>query len=476
LSKTVLAIDIGSTKVCAIIAQIDDNGNDIQITGSGKAKSQGVRRGSITNIELASKSIKSAIADAKRMSGTDIKSAVVSISGSYTKSLNSSGIVNIPHKEISIKEINRVMHTALYNANIPNDYEVLHALPYNFKVDEQDYIEDPLGMNATRLEVETHIITTQKSNLHNLKKAVKAAGVEVENVILSGYASAIATLNDDEKELGVAVVDMGGSTCNIVVRSGNSIKYDDYLGVGSNHITSDLSMALHTPLNIAEKVKMNYGSLNVPSNDLIELPIIGDENSTHEVSLEVVHNVIYARVEETLMIVAQSIEKSKLKEHLGAGIVLTGGFSNMDGLRDLAVAIFDNMPVRIGLPNELGGLFSDVRGTEYSAAIGLIKYIANSYSSYEIDVNKQMRYHGEAPLHENGYEPSLEEAFMEDPIPTMSQEVEEPIQNSRLSKGISKLARLPKININRSAEKKAEPKKDENSVVSKFWNWATQLF
>jgi cell division protein FtsA len=477
LGKTVLAIDIGSTKVCAVIAEVGDHGNDIHITGSGKAKSQGVRRGSITNIELASKSIKSAIADAKRMSGTDIKSAVVSISGSYTKSLNSSGIVNIPHKEISIKEINRVMHTALYNANIPNEYEVLHALPYNFKVDEQDYIEDPLGMNATRLEVETHIITTQKSNLHNLKKAVKAAGVEVENVILSGYASAIATLNDDEKELGVAVIDMGGSTCNIVVRSGNSIKYNDFLGVGSNHITSDLSMALHTPLNIAEKVKMNYGSLNAPSNDLIELPVIGDENSTHEVSLEVVHNVIYARVEETLMIVAQSIEKSRLKDHLGAGIVLTGGFSNMEGLRDLAVAIFDNMPVRIGQPNELGGLFSDVRGPEFSAAIGLIKYAANSYSSYEIDVNKQMRYRGETPSEENAFGSSLEEAMMEEPIPTMESQYEEPEKSSNLSGGLSKFAKLPKMNSNtKVAEKKLEPKKDENSVVSKFWNWATQLF
>jgi cell division protein FtsA len=236
-------------------------------------------------------------------------------------------------------------------------------------------------------------------------------------------------------------------------------------------------MALHTPLNIAEKVKMNYGSLNAPSNDLIELPVIGDENSTHEVSLEVVHNVIYARVEETLMIVAQSIEKSRLKDHLGAGIVLTGGFSNMEGLRDLAVAIFDNMPVRIGQPNELGGLFSDVRGPEFSAAIGLIKYAANSYSSYEIDVNKQMRYHGETPSEENAFGSSLEEAMMEEPIPTMESQYEKPEKSSNLSGGLSKFAKLPKMNSNtKVAEKKLEPKKDENSVVSKFWNWATQLF
>ena len=458
MNKTVLAIDIGSTKISAIIADIQDNGN-IQITGSGKAKAQGLKKGSITNIELASKSIRNALADAKRVAGIDIKSAIVSISGAYTKSLNSSGIVNIPHKEISVKEINRVMHTSLYNANIPNEYEVLHALPHNFKVDEQDFIEDPLGMNASRLEVETHIITTQKSNLHNLKKAVKAAGVEVENVILSGYASAIAVLNEDEKELGVAVVDMGGNTCNIVIHSGNSIRYNDFLGVGSNHITNDLSMALHTPLNVAEKVKMNYGSLNAPSNDLIELPIIGDENNTHEVSLEVVHNVIYARVEETLMIIAQSLEKSGLKEHLGAGVVLTGGFSNMDGLRDLAVAIFDNMPVRLAQPAEMDGLFDDVRGPQFSAAIGLIKYAADNYSPYEIDVNKRMRHHGESPIQDSMVDFNSDDVMEEDSIPVAPEKEIKP-----------KLAKLSKL----SDEK--EKKRDEATAVSKFWNWATQLF
>jgi len=244
LERTVLAIDIGSTKICAIISTIDDDGK-IQILGAGISKAQGLKKGSITNIELASKSIKNALNDAKRVAGTEFTKAIVSISGAYTKSLNSSGIVNIPNKEVGLKEINRVMQTSLYNANIPNEYEVLHTLPYNFKVDDQDFIEDPLGMNAARLEVETHIITTQKSNLNNLRKAVKAAGVDVENIVLSGYASAIATLNSDEKELGAAVVDMGGSTCNIVIHSGNSVRYNDFLGVGSNHITNDLSMALH---------------------------------------------------------------------------------------------------------------------------------------------------------------------------------------------------------------------------------------
>jgi len=454
LSRTVLAIDIGSTKICAIIAEIDNN-NEISITGAGTTKAQGLKKGSITNIELASRSIKTAVEDAKRVSGSTIHTAIVSISGAYTKSLNSNGIVNIQSKEISLDEIKRVMHTSLYNANIPNEYEVLHALPFNFKVDDQDYIEDPLGMNASRLEVEAHVITTQKSNLNNLKKAVRGAGVEVENVVLNSYASAIATLNEDERELGAAVIDMGGNTSNIAIYSGNSIRYNEFLGVGSNHITSDLSMALHTPLNVADKVKLTYGSLLTPSNDLIELPIIGDENSTHEVSLEVVHNVIFARVEETLMILAQFIENSGLKEQIGAGIVLTGGFSKMDGIRDLAVATFGSVPVRLAKPIEMNGLFDSLRGPEYSSAVGLIMYSAYPYTPYEIDVNKRVRHTNEEPTAHNSID------FTNEPFIPVAPSEEQTVSDK------DKM-----INLKAVKDKKS----DEAGSFSKFWNWATQLF
>ncbi len=453
MSKTILAIDIGSTKICAITAEIDNN-NDISITGAGITKAQGLKKGSIINIELASRSIKTAVEDAKRVSGSPIATAIVSISGAYTKSVNSSGIVNIQSKEISLEEIKRVMHTSLYNANIPNEYEVLHALPFNFKVDDQDYIEDPLGMNASRLEVETHIITTQKSNLNNLRKAVKGAGIEVENIVLNSYASAIATLNEDEKELGAAVIDMGGNTSNIAIYSGNSIRYNEYLGVGSNHVTNDLSMALHTPLNIADTVKLTYGSLLTPSNDLIELPIIGDEETTHEVSLEVVHNVIFARVEETLMILAQFIENSGLKDQIGAGIVLTGGFSKMEGIRDLAIATFGSIPVGLAKPMEMNGLFDSLRGPEFSSAIGLIIYSANAYTRYEIDVNKRVRHTNEVPREQSSvnFSNTLD-------IPVVASE--EP-----------KKAKMMNLVVEDAKEKKS----DEASSFSKFWNWATQLF
>lgn len=398
MSDTILAIDIGSTKICAIIAEIKDS--EVTIQGHGITKSQGVKKGAITNIELASKSIKKAINDAKRIAGSNITSATVSISNAYAKSLNSTGIVNIPHKDISIKEINRVMQTALYNANVPTEYDVIHVLPYNFRVDDQDFIEDPFGMNASRMEVDVNIIMTQKSNLSNLKKAVRSAGVEIDGIVLSGYASAIATMDEDEKELGVAVIDLGGQTSNLVIHTGNSIRYNDFLGVGSNHITNDLSMALHTPLQIAENVKVRHGNLVESSSEIIELPIIGDEETRNGVSLEVVHSVIFSRVEEALMILSKSLEKSALKEQIGAGIILTGGMTKLKGIRELAQAIFTGMPVRVGYPDKVNGLFDELKDPAFSTVVGLLLYKAGGHTQYEIDFQQELL-HSKAMFEDN---------------------------------------------------------------------------
>ena len=391
----ILSVDIGSTKVCAIIAE--KGGDSVKILGAGISKSQGIKKGIITNIELASKSIKHAINDAKRVAGTHYDRVVVSISGAYTKSVDSYGVVNVPNKEIGIKEINRVLQMADHNANIPNEYEKLHVLPYNFKVDEHPNIDDPLGMNGSRLEVQVHIITVLKSSLNNLKKAVKSASIEIDNIVLNGYASSIAVINEDEKELGVAVVDLGGSTSNITIHLGNSIRYNDFLAVGSNNITNDLSMALHTPIGAAERVKIDYGSLKSDSNDIIELPSIGDDTSSNDVSLEIVTNVIYARVEETLMIIAKSIENSGFRDQLGAGIVLTGGLTKLDGIRELAQAIFNNMPVRLAKPNEhsIEGMFDTLKGPEFSTSIGLLLYGTGSFTPYEMDSQHKLRYKDE---------------------------------------------------------------------------------
>ena len=455
MSRPLLAIDIGSSKVSVVIAEQKDD--SINIIGSGVAKSQGVRKGTITNIELTSRSIRQALSDAKRVAGTTATKAIISISGAYTRSINSSGIVNIPQQEIGTKEINRVMQTALYNANIPNEYEVLHVLPYNFKVDDQEFIEDPFGMNASRLEVDTHIITTQKSNLSNLKKAVKSAGIEIENVVLAGYASAISILNDDEKELGICAIDMGASTCDMIVHSGNSVRFNTFLAVGSNHITNDLSMALHTPLNIAEKIKIDYGSLKTPSNDLIEIPIIGDENEKHEISLEIVYNVIQARVQETLMILAKELEKSNLKEQIGAGIVLTGGMTKLDGIRELAIAIFDNMPVRIAKARPVEGDFGPLNDPVFATVMGLLEYAAGGYTQYEIDSNRKMIHKKESIVSSNGDLTNISLA---------SNDMEET---------------PPKLDDGEIKQKLAEITQEENKEtlgqkIKKMWHWMTQIF
>jgi cell division protein FtsA len=457
LSDTVLAIDIGSTKICAIIAEI--GGDKVQILGHGIAKSQGIKKGAITNIELASKSIKKAINDAKRIAGSNITSATVSISNAYAKSLNSTGIVNIPHKDISIKEINRVMQTALYNANVPNEYEVIHVLPYNFRVDDQDFIEDPFGMNASRMEVDVNIIMTQKSNLSNLKKAVRSAGVEIDGIVLSGYASAIAVMDEDEKELGVAVIDLGGQTSNLVIHVGNSIRYNDFLGVGSNHITNDLSMALHTPLQVAENVKIRYGNLIETSNEVIELPIIGDEENRNGVSLEIVHSVIFARVEEALMILAKSLEKSALKEQIGAGIILTGGMTKLKGIRELAQSIFPAMPVRIGKPKEVEGLFEELKDPAFSTVVGLLLYRAGKHTQYEINFNNEM-------LHsKSAHTDNLDDLKLENSEQPASVETER-IENREEEEEGSTIVfdDLP------------DPNAEKSSPIKKFTNWAKQLF
>lgn len=454
MNTTFLGIDIGSTQICAVIAEKDDVG--MKVLGAGVAKSHELKKGVITNIEQASKSIKSAIADAKRVAGTQYEKTIISISGAYTKSVDSNGVVNIPNHDIGIREINRAMQMADHNANIPNEYEKLHVLPYNFKVDEQEFIEDPLGMNGSRLEVQVHIITAQKSSLSNLRKAVKSAGVEIDNIVLAGYASAIATINADEKELGVAVIDMGGATCNMVIHSGNSIRYNDFLGVGSSNITNDLSMALHTPLPAAEKVKINYGSLHVSSSDLIELPVLGDEHVTHEVSLDIISNVIYARTEETLMILAKALEDSGYKDQIGAGVVLTGGMTKLEGIRELATAIFDNMPIRLAKPKEMEGLFETLRDPGYSTAIGLIMYGGGAFTPYEIDSNKKMRYKDEA-IEASRNTINLQPNDDEDIKLEKAEELESPKD---------KLARITDLNRQSKGE----------SALVKFWHRLTQLF
>ena len=484
LSKTVLAIDIGSTKIAAVIAEIGED-NSITVTGHGVAKSQGVKKGVITNIELAAKSIKKALGDARRIAGNNISVATVSISNAYARSINSTGVVNIPHKDISIKEIKRVMDTALYNANIPNEFEVIHVLPYKFKVDEQDFIEDPYGMNASRMEVDVNIVMTQKSALSNLKKAVRSAGLEIEGIVLNSYASALAVMGEDERELGVCVIDMGGQTSSLIVHVGNSIRYNDFLAVGSNHITNDLSMALHTPLSIAESVKIRHGNLLESSSESVELPIIGDEEKRNTISLEIVHNVILARVEEALIILSKSLDKSALREQVGAGVVLTGGLTKLKGIRELAQAIFHGMPVRIGLPRELGGMYDELKDPAFSTVVGLLLYQAGEHTPYEVDYSKRLLHHKEEYRHDvtdigdlhaeserrSGQTVHLSSSKKKEESPEFDLGLPEPSGKQKSRKKSSKFLEGEEESLLPSTFKKSD-----GNPFKKIVNWAKQLF
>jgi cell division protein FtsA len=383
--KTILGIDIGSSKTVALIADIAD---EATITGVGITKSKGIKKGIITNIDQAATSIKQAVNDAKRIAGVNVNQAIVSISTAYTKSTKSHGIVNIPTNEITISEINRAIQTALHNATIPHEYEIIQALPYNFKVDDVSDIEDPEGMSGSRLEVSVHIIMAQKSGIENTKKMLKIAGLNIDNIVLSSFASAIATLNEDEEQQGIALVDIGATTSDLIIFKENSVRYTDFIGIGSYHITNDLAMALHTPIKEAELIKLNIDKYS--DEEIIEIPLIGDENNTKTANISLIKEVMSARINETLIILNDLVEKSRLKSQL-TGIVLTGGFANLANLREIAIPIFGNMSVRIAKPKEINGLFDNLKAPEFSTSIGLVIYVLGNHSSYEIDSNRKFR-------------------------------------------------------------------------------------
>jgi cell division protein FtsA len=397
LSKNLLAIDIGSTKISVIIAETK-NDDFPHIIGTGVEKSLGLKKGTIVSIEDASKSIKKAIETAKRSAGISAESAVVSLSGAYAKGMSSIGVVNVPDGEIGIKEIQRAIETSIYRAAVPSEYEVVHALPYMFKVDEQDFIEDPLGMNGARLEASVYIIMAHKSALNNLRRAIENAGVSVDNFVLSGYASSLSVLNSDDKQMGVAVIDMGGTICDLVVHTRNAINYINFLNVGSENITKDISIALGTTLTAAESTKVKYGSLSKNEMDMqqsVELPILSDEGSSKDISVDIINKIIYARVEETLTMLNELLQKSNSKDGLGAGVVLTGGMTNLEGIRELASEVFKNLPVRISQPLCNDDLYESIKEPSFSTAVGLIFYANGKHTKYEIDSNQKLKYKSE---------------------------------------------------------------------------------
>lgn len=456
MNRVILGIDIGSSEICAIVAEVKDDGSPY-IIGTGIHKADGIKKGSVTNIELASRAIRSAVNDAARVSGEKVDKAIISLSGAYTKSIRESAVVNVPNSEIGLKEINRVMQTAIYNAVIPEDHVLIHALPYEFRLDDQNFAEDPMGMSASRLEAFVHIVTAKKTALENLKRAVRESGVEIENIVLSAYASSIAVLSNEEKELGVACIDMGGQTCDLMIYNGYSMRYSDFLSVGSHNITIDLATALNAHPSTAEQIKTEYGKLILTDEDKeksIKVPVMAGENATTNVSLEIVHAVISARVEETLQLLAKSIEQSGLKDKIGAGITLTGGMANLDGMQEFASSIFFRKPVRISKPMSVGGLFDGLKGTQSATAVGLILHGAGQHTNYEMDFDKKILYKRSSVVESNDVG-SI----------GLSQDASQDLSGLKITQNTGDLSGIQTTEKDR-----------HDNVFMRFYKWVSQLF
>jgi len=399
--------------VCAVIAKKSDQG-EITICGIGRTKTLGIKKGAITNIEQAAHSIKDAVNEAQRLANARYNTCVVSISSSYTTGVKSKGMIVLNGSEISISEIAKVVKIAeesVTENEIPSTHTKLHVLPYNFKLDAQDNIEDPLGMTGNRLEVDTYVITVPENSIKNLKKAVELADVRIDNIVVGGYASSISTLNDDEKELGVALIDMGGATCESVIHLGNSLLYNSVYPIASSAITGDLSKGLHTPLPDAENIKINFASLTDGERENIEVSVLGEDRK-ETISVDLVIDIVWARVKEILMDLAAQIQNSDYRAKLGAGIVLTGGMAKLSQIREIAGSIF-NVPVRIAKPKivEFKGLYEVSDDPQNSCVLGLCLYGAGHFTPYELDSNGEFRYKGEPKKQNSNYEQILDDAI-----------------------------------------------------------------
>lgn len=393
MNKTLLAIDIGSSNITAVIAR-NNLDYKINILGTGSSKSSGINKGVISNIELASKCIKDAVLIAKKNTSEQVDSTVVSISGTYTKGIRSSGSVNVPNGLITENEINQVLQMALYNATIIPEYEVVHVVPIFFKIDDSADVENPLNMNGSRLEASVYVVTAKKTALTNIQSALKIAGISVNNFVLDGYAAAISVLDEQQKKFGATVINIGATTTEFVCYKGSSVIYNGFIPVGSNHITNDLSVMLHTPPIAAEKIKTEYGDLlkttEELSNKKIRTPRIGDEKNSSEVSLEYVQTIIHARVEEVLSLVKSDLKKSGIHENLGAGIVITGGMAKLNGITELAALAFDGLPVKVSNPVNIKNGYLSFEDSRMATIVGILLYSLEPNRNFELDSNKNL--------------------------------------------------------------------------------------
>jgi len=372
-NNMIVGLDIGTSKVVAIVGEIAPDGT-LNIVGIGRHRSRGLKKGTVVNIESTVQSIQRAVEEAELMAGCRIHSVYAGIAGSHIRSMNSHGIVAIRDKEVYPADIERVIDAAQAVA-IPADQKILHILPQEYIIDSQEGVKEPLGMSGVRLEAKVHLVTCATNAYQNIEKCIRRCGLETDEIILEQLASSYSVLTDDEKELGVCMVDIGGGTTDIAIFTEGAIRHTGVIPIAGDQVTNDIAMALRTPTENAEELKIKYAcalSQLASPDEMIKVPGVGDRQP-RELSRQALADVVEPRYDELFHLIQAEIRHSGYADLLAAGMVLTGGTSKMEGVVELAEEIF-HMPVRIGMPTEVTGLTDIVRNPTYATGVGLLLY------------------------------------------------------------------------------------------------------
>ncbi len=371
--RMIVGLDIGTSKVVAIVGEIGPEG-DIEVVGIGSNPSRGMKKGVVVNIESTVQSIQRAVEEAELMAGCQIHSVYVGIAGSHIRSLNSHGIVAIKDREVYSPDLERVIDAAQAVA-IPADQKILHILPQEYVIDNQEGIKEPLGMSGVRLEAKVHLVTCAVNAAQNIEKCIRRCGLDVEEIILEQLASSYSVLTEDERELGVCLVDIGGGTTDIAIFTEGSIRHTGVIPIAGDQVTNDIAMALRTPTKHAEEIKIKYACALTQlagADETIKVPSVGDR-PPRDLSRQSLAEVVEPRYDELFTLVQAELRRSGFEDMLPAGIVLTGGTSKMEGVVELAEEIF-HMPVRVGYPQSVQGLTDIVRNPIYATSVGLLQY------------------------------------------------------------------------------------------------------
>lgn len=371
--RIVVGLDIGTTKICAVVAAVDDSGK-CEIVGIGTSPSKGLRKGVVINIDATVDSIKKAVEEAELMAGVPIQGVYAGIAGGHIKGFNSHGVVAVKTREVTRKDIERVIDAAQAVA-MPLDREVIHILPQEYIVDDQDGIKDPLGMSGVRLEARVHIVTGAVTSAQNIIKSCHRAGLDVLDIVLEPLAAAMAVLTEEERDLGVVMVDIGGGTTDIAIFGNGSIKHSAVLALGGANLTNDLAYGLRTPVTEADKIKRQHGCAlmeMVDDDEMVEVQSVGG-HKPRKISRRTVAEIVEPRAEEFFDLINREIMRSGHDDKVASGVVLTGGTVIMPGMPELAEQVF-NLPVRRGTPFNIGGLVDVVNSPMYATAVGLVKF------------------------------------------------------------------------------------------------------